>query len=185
MIVVIDNTDGKQREYLLRLTAFLSEHHVPYIVVNKLKDIEKIGNISGFILTGSTYDIPNMTQNHRQNNKYAITSGLPVLGICFGAQFILTHFRGHLRELPEFFCKSVTVDTNTSAFRARFCAHFLPAPPLPKTLVPQATLSKNGVKTVVSFKHASRPIYGTLFHPEYLKSTHFILHEFLELCQKN
>jgi len=114
----------------------------------------------------------------------------PILGVCAGQQFIGMHFGGQARPSagPEFGKVEIIVDDHDELFDGvpdRFHAwashndEVVETPGF-RVLAHSKDCSNH------AFKHESRPIYGTLFHPEVDHSEYGeeIYANFLKLCKK-
>jgi GMP synthase-like glutamine amidotransferase len=155
-------------------------------------DVEwRHAGVRAFILSGSATHVPDMSPEQYAANEAAMRSGLPVLGICFGAQFIATYYGGALERMPRFLCAYRTV-TDLAAgaaggrkFAARFCAQYRIAA-VADCCVPQYTATLAGQKSaIVGFKHRDAPVFATLFHPEYDPATHHIIADFINTARRS
>lgn len=114
----------------------------------------------------------------------------PIFGVCAGQQFIGMHFGGKARPSagPEFGKVEVIVDDKDELFQG-----------LPGKFTAWASHNDEVVETPGfkilahsrdcsnhAFKCLSRPIYGTLFHPEVEHTEHGeeVYSNFLRLCKK-
>ena len=150
-------------------------------------------SLKGVILTGSQLMISQMSHEDYVDvftmNLVAVTVcgmkwGIPVFGICFGCQFIYTFFGGSLRRLPKPTCKNHIIIHNSGRIPARFCCTYVLASAVPSdTIHVKASVENAEIgKAPCYIGHTTYPIYGTSFHPEYRKETHFILEAFLKEC---
>lgn len=192
MIVVVDNTVDS-RKFCENVLAFLAACSVPRQCVRHLSEALSIPRhtIHGFILTGSSMHLHEMDEDRRLLNTLAMDSGKPVLGICLGAQILLTHLQGRLVKMPSMLCGAADVrrvrdnepilENMPASFKAKFCARFVPSSRrVPPDVVPLCTAKLTGVQQrVVAFRHSTRPIYGCMFHPEDRPETHTILRNFV------
>lgn len=180
MIVIVDNTRGSQNTYYKMLVAYLKTRrlaHMSVRTVAEMRDVLKSKTATCFILSGSSTDIPDMDETHARINEMAIKSGAPVIGICFGAQFICTYFGGSIEKMSRFLCASRKVHNTTDAsadFQARFCAKYRISK-IPPKFVTLATSVIEGNTTVVAFKTQNDKITALLFHPEFDSQTYYIL----------
>lgn len=182
MIIVIDNRcTNVPTVYFQKLIDCLRTNHVAYRVIKTMQDFEGIKEgATSYILSGSPTHIHEMSKEHHALNAAAIRSGRPVLGICFGAQFICSYFGGQLVRMDRFLCASRIIYTVCpDKFRARFCARYRIGS-LTKSCAPTHFADIDGQKAViVGFRHRTRPIYATLFHPEYFEHTHAMILNFI------
>lgn len=195
MFIIVNNTVGKRQKFLPKLLEYLEIRKVKYVSVDDMEQLEKVfykhkNIIKGFILSGSSYYLSNMKEKHVLMNTFAIQSGFPVLGICFGAQFIHTYFGGQLKKLDKTFCETKKVyykKTGTELFKGvhdsfqpQFCLNFI-AKELPDTFEISTSTIIEHQRAIVSSHHKHLPIYAIFFHPEFLKNTHIILDNFIQL----
>lgn len=172
-------------KFLSMLLAFLKDE--PRSANNKGSSVSVVRNADDFnaalknganrvIMGGSEVHVHQVDRkgHRKQLADLAIRSGLPVLGICFGAQMINAHFGGSLREMDELMCKKRSVrwlkDGRKGAASPlaayKFCLKFM-VDDLGKGLVERAVLSHgNDRGTVVAFSHDALGLHGVLFHPE-------------------
>ena len=197
-IVLIDNTVAHRAKYFSRLKRFFKNNNIPYLHVRTMKEAVtcNANTCCGFILSGSSANIHNMSQRHHDMNMHALQCGVPVLGICFGAQFILTHLKGSIAKMPALVCGNVCVHQHTTTsltkglserFNAAFCAQYVPVAPLPPSLrLTMVSPSEDAtINHVVGFQHSRKPWFGVAFHPEGTPETHVMLRNFIKLCQKS
>lgn len=184
MITVVDNTSASSSKvYFQKLKECLDANGVPHNVVRTLKELNDAKPVTkAYILSGSPNHVHDMSKEQRALNAAAIKSGMPVLGICFGAQFICSYFGGDLARMSRFLCTSriVTAQDAKDRFHARFCARYR-LNTIPKCCVPTYSANIDGQKAaVVGFHHRTRPIHATLFHPEYFPDTQHIIIDFIK-----
>jgi anthranilate/para-aminobenzoate synthase component II len=201
MILIVDNTqDSPTALYLPKLIAVLHERDIPYITVTTYTELKDAlqryrRSIKGVIMSGSQLMISQMKHSEYIDiftmNLVAVTMcgmkwRIPVLGICFGCQFIYTFFGGSLRKLPKPTCKNHMIHfvRPGESAPARFCCTYLLGENVPNDITIKAHVHNNEVGSAPCYiQHRSYPIYGTSFHPEYKKETHQILHKFLDITQ--
>jgi GMP synthase-like glutamine amidotransferase len=192
MIVLIDNTEDS-KEFYTKFVAFLTKSKITFKSVRTVSELINIPPLAvqGFILSGSTVHVPEIDENRRLMNTYAIHSGLPVLGICFGAQFIYQYFKGRLTRLPHMFCETNNVTCIEDPFmaymkpefQAKFCAEYMTTN-TPKVLMPLCTSTIYKKDRMVAFRHHTRPLYGCIYHPEDKTYTQRILRNFIKITKQ-
>ena len=124
MLLIIDNTQNSSVAlYLPMLIDMITKLQVSYILVTSYDEMKEAlmkhrKTLRGVILSGSQLMISQM--NHQEYidiftmNLVAVTLcgmkwHLPVLGICFGCQFLYTFFGGSLQQLPKPTCTDHTI----------------------------------------------------------------------------
>ncbi len=98
------------------------------------------------------------------------SSPIPVLGICLGAEIIVTAFSGELAEISTLHKGEMELQMQNESLQKAlhhnpcivYEAHSVLIQKLPENFIVQAE-SKHGIEV---FKHATRPILGIQFHPE-------------------
>lgn len=183
MIIIVDNTIGTRTNYRDMIIECLKKNKIKHVLVRTAAELVAEINddgkkFRGIILTGSTVHVPDMSAQQYQMNLAAVRSGLPVLGICFGSQFICEYLGGSIERMPRLVCDSRMIRGSSGQMSARFCARYRLAriPPECKVLY-VATI--NGITDApVAFQHRRKPIYGTLFHPEYHPHTQTMITHF-------
>jgi anthranilate/para-aminobenzoate synthase component II len=186
MIIVVDNTRGSQNTYYNLLIMYLKSRKLAHRTVRdvaKMKDVLRNSKVDQIILSGSTAHIPEMDETHAILNEMALKSGKPVLGICFGAQFICTYFGGTIERMSKMVCDWRCLNGTHENVKARFCARYR-IDTIPTCMMSLSTSKLCGTNTIVHFRHMSSPITGLLFHPEYDKYTHHILDELLGITTR-
>lgn len=194
MIVVIDNTkEQKTKMFLPKLIEYLNSVKIPYTIVDgSIEGIRQLKQIpphavQGIILSGSPLMFNDrLKQEHYQCNIYCLQKmkHVPILGICFGCQFINTYFGGTLHDTGAVHCQKYNITTIKRAISAKFCCRYvLENVPHSKLQVMALMQFNDGKMYPCAIKHKRRHIYGTLFHPEALESTKWILDAFLKICQ--
>jgi GMP synthase-like glutamine amidotransferase len=178
MIVIIDNTATGSGWYLRKLIFVLEKKNYKFIVAREISDIKAISTtvrIHAFILSGSELFVGDSVQVI----DYVLNFDIPVIGICFGAQYIANYFGAHLERMPKKCCEPVSlIDMNLTP---KFCIlDIVRSLPRKSGLVRDASVMLNGQTAVAMFHHRSRPIYGMFFHPEALARTHHVLYDLVK-----
>ena len=114
----------------------------------------------------------------------------PILGICAGQQFITLHYGGEVTQSknPEFGRVELKVVEHNDLFEGLpdsfsvWASHNEEVKAAPEF---KLLASSKAVKWH-AFKHESKPVYGTLFHPEVEHTEHGeqILNNFLRVCKQ-
>jgi anthranilate/para-aminobenzoate synthase component II len=202
MIIVVDNTQGQRViQFLPKLLEYLNNINKEYVVIKgayegleSLRDVVQ-KDIEGIILSGSPMMLPEMTP--QQSSQYItsidcitkMSKTVPMLGICFGCQLIHVMFGGSLENIggDKVVCQKIAIDATKGVklpTTAKFCCKYAPKNP-PTIFKTIGTFEFNKQHYVGMFKHKRRPLWGVMFHPEALKSTHCVLDDFIEYCQQN
>lgn len=193
MILIVDNTVGNKTKYTTMLKDYFVEHHIPHRIVKTVQQIMHIARtqeINGAILGGSTLNINSkVSMDQYAANIYLLVQlNIPILGICFGCQFLNVLFGGSLEPLEHEFCKlnEVYEIGEKNNINAQFCLHYVIHD---STLSPHFTETFtthiNHEKVICGIQHKEKQIYGVLFHPESSPSTSYILDRFCAMCVKD
>lgn len=177
-------------KYLIK---FLKDHSINFVQITSLKDLQKIKDksqyLKGAIFSGSDKRI---MRSHSKTNielmsKVIETFNVPVLGICYGMQFVNVYCKAKIQALPEFCNKKIFVNTlkthkllknMNQNFYAECRNHDIVVEPGANTNV----LVKHGDYIQVTANDKLK-LYGTQFHPELKKSTYPILLNFIhDIC---
>jgi anthranilate/para-aminobenzoate synthase component II len=194
MIVVVDNTNSEKRVFRKQLIEFIKRQKCDYVIArtySKIVGICRNTEVSGFILTGSWLDVNAIDKDREEMNIFAISHGAPVMGICFGAQFINCYFGGNLVRIGQ--ARHIKRDVEIkgpvtgifAGFKSKFKADFYAAyaiSDLAPSLRPICIDDENG--RVVAFRHRRRKIWGCVFHPESIcADTEMIITNFMSKLQ--
>lgn len=209
MIIVVDNTqDAPTIMYLPKLISMLKSYKCDFTIVKTYEEllsviIEYKGDIEGVLLSGSHLMIHALSNDLYRNvfvmNAIAVflcgmRLKIPVIGICFGCQFIHTIFGGGLLKLQNTICLDCKVYDNDSErtsyrYKARFCCSYILSPKTaPVFLVQQYMKDIDCLKSEKDrtmhipciIKHSKYPIYGVMYHPEFHKHTHSVVMDILQ-----
>lgn len=195
-VVVVDNTQfgstGINSKYLTKMLRYLEtrQPHMTVLTVRTLDEYKRVEAMADYIvMSGSSADIPDLERDDRRQSlgSYVVRQTLrrdspspPVLGVCFGAQFLNDEMGGSLKQLPKMLCGKRIVSWSDKTSRVQFCLNFLPDN-LGSGLRSLASLqSAPHAGTVVAFEHSSCPLFGTLFHPEANEDGHALLDRFFK-----
>ncbi len=146
-------------------------------------------DVDGLVLSGGAPTISDESLKLGNSDEY-IETGIPILGICVGAQYIARHFGGKAgsAKVPEYGKTSVHVIDENDIFQGipkKFIAwesHNDEIKDLGKEL---KLLASSESCNVQGFKHRTRSIYGLQFHPE-VEHTEYgreIFNNFLNVCK--
>lgn len=178
MIVIVDNTT-RTKWFLPKLLSYLDARNVKYICVRSLDEIPTLHDVQGFILSGSSAQVPEISSKQWQLNALPLTRQVPVLGICFGAQFLNVCLGGTLKALRRTYCRNFKVHSDGESFSAKFCNRYV-FDALGEELEPILEYTVEGEERVCAFRHKKRDVFGVLFHPEDSDRTYPILDAFVD-----
>lgn len=170
------------RRFLPKLKQYLRLRDIAYMCVRTVQDlqVQKLNEIHGYILSGSSKNIGDMRVEDYLLNMLALEHvDVPVLGICFGAQFLHTYYGGSLEKLQQLHCGKFMVQHAKGAFPAMFCNRYV----LNDVATGMRAIGHyevEGKMRMCAFKHKKKPIYGILFHPEHSAATYPILDAFVD-----
>lgn len=121
--------------------------------------------------------------------EYIDRSGIPVLGICAGHQFMATHLGGKAgpSKVPEFGKTMVTVDEEDDIFKGlptEFVAWESHNDEVTELAPDFLSLAHSDSCKVQAMKHKSRPLYGLQFHPEveHTDNGYEMFQVFIDIC---
>ena len=159
-------------------------------------------NITGIIISGSS---AKFTQIGTDISKYVhilhylrAFQHVPVLGICFGAQLLLTLYGGALVDNRKYTSQSVPIQvlkthkmfrTTTKTPQRRVGSEGTPStiiasfnfsdipimPPSTRKIKPIAWVNGNTTSLAVAYEFERGRVYGCLFHPELNPDTYYII----------
>ncbi len=165
-IIVLDF--GSQYSHLIcrRIRSFsVYAELVPYnISFTKLKKM----NPKGIILSGSPSSI--YTNNHPIPTKYIFKIGIPILGICYGHQLIVSNFGGIVKNAnKEYGSATLTIKNNSNLLddvgenTKAWMSHGDEAVKIPDGFKIIASTNKSHAAAI---ENTTKFIYGIQFHPE-------------------
>lgn len=196
MILIINNYIDNNRKP--KIVEYMKNKNKKYKIANSIEDIDNTKTVSGIILSGSPLMInkEDFIQDKEVlfKNAYAMYKfpKAPVLGICFGCQFLNVFWGGELRKLKKNIstCLPITFHSSTIFGKKiklktqdfKFNCAYVPKK-IPNNFKELAYTESQGIKIPCIIKHKTLPIYGSLCHPEYLESTYWFIDDFLQLCK--
>ncbi|MEM4255577.1 MAG: GMP synthase subunit A [Candidatus Norongarragalinales archaeon] len=172
----------------------LRDLNVDTKMVSVSSPISSIEDVDGLVFSGGALRIgkgeAETAGNCGEFLDSMIEKGTPVLGVCAGQQFIALRLGGIVQaaKTPEFGNVELTVDYANDLFEG-----------LPEKFTVFAShndevVEAKGFKTLAhskdvaihAFKHESKSIYGTLFHPEVVHTQYGkeIYENFLKVCKR-
>lgn len=188
MLLLVNNSHRNDKvAQITKLKKALKALKIPFIDCKKDVEQYKNENIKGIILSGSSFKLSQPTELiDYKNNMRALMlfPNVPVLGICFGCQFLHLLHGGKLVNRGEFFCKSDIVNMEKCPLftkQSETCFFCFSDMIVPKYTNPIAWFTLDNVKRPCAFNFGNN-MYGCLFHPEARKETWYILENFINLC---
>ena len=209
LIVVVDNTQSQRiLQFFPKLLEYLDSKGKEYIVIKgNHEGVETllsmdITNIDGIILSGSPIMLPELFPNFQHpKSAHAIrqiitniecinrfSNKVPILGICFGCQLMNIMDGGTLSNVggDRVLCKTMNVQSTIkksrlSELKGKFCCKYMPDK-LASAFTTKMTVDIEAKTYPCIIKHKRKRMWGCMFHPEALKSTHFILDTFIDKC---
>ena len=188
MIVVIDNTGTQPTKmFLPKIIAYLEERKLQYKIIkgdtNGLHELKELkpNDIHQIILSGSPIMLND--QSNKKDyvcNLYCLDNlqHIPTIGICFGCQLIIHHYKGTLYDTGSVICKTVNASSSFKTHKVKLCARYLPKK-VTNAFDILMHLNVENKEYPCLIKHKHLPLVGVMFHPEALKSTHWTLDYFL------
>lgn len=168
-IVVILDFGSQYNQLIARKVRELGVYSELVDHEKSVEEIQALGNVKGIILSGgpmSVYD----DDAFKPDNKI-FEMGVPVLGICYGMQYIANHFGGEVvsANSREYGKKEIEILTdnklvkNISPKNVVWMSHGDHVDMLPEGFV---NLAKSDSTDCVMFGNDDKEIYGIQFHPE-------------------
>lgn len=188
-IIVVDNGgQWTHREWRVLRDLGVDAQIVPNDT--PLAELLKLNPI-GIVLSGGAPRI-GLSDKLGRCDEY-IESGLPVLGICAGEQFMARHFGGKVEpgKVPEFGKVELTIDDKTDELLKGipekitvWASHNDEVSVLPEAFKNMAHSKDCAVQIM---RHKTRPLYGIQFHPEVEHSEYGdnIFENFVGICSKH
>ena len=147
-------------------------------------------NIFGIIITGSSMNVGEPFSPMLP--KAMLTSGLPILGICYGHQFLLTMLGAEMKRcaepIGEHGSSFVTIDLNNRLFKGltenRYIVNMSHNWMINEDTMPAGCniIASSNLTPIVGFHNPKKKWYGVQFHPEKNYMHNIIFKNFVELC---
>ncbi|MDI6832270.1 MAG: glutamine-hydrolyzing GMP synthase [Bacteroidales bacterium] len=183
-IIILDN--GSQ--YTQLIARKIREANVYCEVFPWSEEFISFDDIKGIILSGSPYSV-NDAQAPAPNIEHYIGK-IPILGICYGAQYIAKYFGGEVvkTSISEYGPRKLSFVDSSSLLFKNIKSEYIVWMSHSDTIVsiPQnfkINCSTDDVK-IAGFEDYSQKIYGVQFHPEVHHSVigKDVLKNFLDIC---
>lgn len=185
-IIILDN--GSQ--YTNLIAKVVRKYNVYCEVVTHLhqNETQKWKNVKGLILSGGPSDL---TKEQIINTIELDTIQCPILGICYGAQYIAHYYGANIIKNKSEYGKtkiyisdadacSLLTDMENDTLDV-WMSHSNSIVENEKSM---NILSRTQNENIAAYKIKDKTIYGLLFHPEVSHTEHGeeILHRFIQLC---
>ena len=126
-------------------------------------------NVIGIILTGGPQSVYESTSQKLDSSIFEL--GVPILGICYGAQLLAYTLGGEVKKTPKpeygntltYFQVGTPLFAGFSPSSETFMSHADYIASLPRILIVTA---HTDATEIAAFESAERKIYGVQFHPE-------------------
>ncbi|NCN39007.1 MAG: hypothetical protein GW914_01340 [Candidatus Aenigmarchaeota archaeon] len=184
-ILVVDNKSKHYQE----IEDYLRKKGATIIKADPLKaDIKKINFdiVDGAILTGGN-DFLIEKKRKFNYNVIRFLNNKPILGICYGHEFLIEYYKGHLYHMKwrsQGFSYVQIIKSNSLVEKGKlsvYKGHSYATGILPEDLEDLAHSSDCEYEMI---QHKSHPHFGVQFHPEMTKDGKIIFDNFLNLCRK-
>lgn len=186
-ILVIDN--GGQWTH--REWRVLRDLGVECEIVPNTTPLESI-KADGLVLSGGSPRVGLNAEAMGKCGDFIDRSGVPVMGICAGHQFMAAHLGGKAgpSKVPEFGKTLVSIDDEDDLFKGlpptivAWESHNDEVTEMPPDFVPLAHSDNCAVQAM---RHKTRPLFGVQFHPEveHTDNGYEIFQAFVDVCQAN
>ncbi|MDD4290979.1 MAG: glutamine-hydrolyzing GMP synthase [Clostridia bacterium] len=182
-IIVLD-FGGQYSQLIARRIRELNTHSVLLPYDATIEEI-RANNPIGLIFSGGPNSI--YAENAPKADCAIFDLGLPILGICYGFQYLADHFGGCVKNalISEYGKKSVRFDTNSTLF-----ANISDISDCWMSHTDYVALAPDGFNvtastdncSIVAFENREKDVYGVQFHPEVVHTVHGmdILNNFVE-----
>lgn len=178
MILIVNNSKDLYKATMTpKLLHILDSWNIPYILINKKKELKKIkqnhDTIKGIILTGGPLCISdNIYYKDIIKNISTIQMfpNIPVLGICFGFQILADIFGGSIGKLHTHHLgfKQVNMDESIMSLFNNIKIHntFFFSHNDQIIQVPDNFKSFSFDNIIICIENVEKQIFGVQFHPE-------------------
>ncbi len=183
-IIIFDN--GSQ--YTQLIARNIREANVYCEVLPWFEEIISFDDIKGIILSGSPFSVNDDNAPAPRLNSFV--GKIPILGICYGAQYIAKYFGGKVvrTSISEYGPRKLSFVDSSSLLFKNIKSEYIVWMSHSDTIVniPQnfkVNCSTDDV-TIAGFEDYSQKIYGVQFHPEVHHSVigKDVLKNFLDIC---
>jgi GMP synthase (glutamine-hydrolysing) len=185
-VLLVDNKSKHYKEII----DHLRKKKAIIIRVDPLKcDIKKINFdvIAGAVLTGGN-DVQVQKKRKFNYNVIRFMKNKPILGICYGHEFLLEYYNGHLYKMnyrAQGLSHVDVVKSNPLIGKGRilvYKGHSFAGGIIPDSFEKLAHSSDCEYEMV---QHKKYPHFGVQFHPEMTQHGNVIFENFLKLCRKS
>jgi GMP synthase (glutamine-hydrolysing) len=186
-VYVIDN-GGQWTHREWRVLKYLK---VDTKIVPNTTPFDELKDVDALVLSGGSPSVASESGRMGSNGEYLDKADFPILGICAGMQFTITHFGGSIgpAKRPEFGKATLSVEKDGDLFNdlprefTVWESHNDEAKVLPEVFELLAHSNSCGIEAI---KHKTRPIYGLQFHPEVENTEHGydIFKNFLKVVER-
>lgn len=175
MIIIIDNTISDRDTYKDKIIEQLETYKYLYSIVDTQASLQRAlkNNPQCIISSGSQQDIPTMNTQTRKINTKALKSGIPYIGICFGAQFLNWWHCGNID------CSSYIKGYRSIMFSCGTRKHFWFNKHCFITQTPLYVIAKRLKTCEPVVIQDTKKHMGVLFHPEYTNDIVPLLQQWL------
>jgi GMP synthase-like glutamine amidotransferase len=182
-----------------KLRNCLDDQNIPYIITEKCDPvIIQRKDIIGIIIPGSPLRIrPGESQDALELELYYLFHfpKLPVLGICYGCQFLMMYYGGDLVQYNNYWSGSKDIELDLSRDRLfkgeerrqkiHVYFHDLPVITLAAKKVGVREIAwitqfRDGRRRACAFEFVKDRVYGIMFHPEGKKGSWSIIYNFYD-----
>jgi GMP synthase (glutamine-hydrolysing) len=148
-------------------------------------------DVDGLVLSGGAACVETESMKLGRTGDYLDKATYPIYGICLGMQFMAMYLGGKTApgKLPEFGKVECIIDEHDDILKGlpdKFIAWTSHNDEV--SVVPEGfeVLAHSENCVCQAFRHETRPLYGTQFHPEVEQTEHGydIFKNFLEVCKR-
>jgi len=181
-MLLVDNGAGSSKVLADEITRIGAKFRVL-----KNDSVDEIDQYSGIVISGRAVQSRESNAHNSRIIREAHAKGIPVLGICYGAEILALTFGATLSRLVTRRKESRLIEVvkkNRLIAEDSFVAHEAHAFRI-ATLSPDLErLARSSVSENEAVKHVGAELYGIQFHPELSgESGRRILENFIKLCR--